>query len=160
MKHKILLSMLTAIVIFAATTSAEASIFGRLSVVWNGCSPCEPAACQPCTPMACEPIACQPCDAACDDFCGPRPFRPFGGLLVNMRARLAAHCNPCGCDVTPCQPCEPSACEPCEACASVCAPRPFGGFLTNLKAKLATARCAPMCEPCEPALCEPCAACR
>lgn len=168
MKHKIVLSMLTAIIIFAATTSAEAGIFGRLSVVWNGCNPCEPAACQPCEPIACkpcEPTVCQPnpCDVACEPCC-VRPFRPFCGLLANAKARLASlHCCPCGCEPceqVACQPCE-QACDPCDACHSCAAPcLPFNGFFLNLKAKLAASHCcAPGCAPCEP-VCEPCHPCR
>ena len=161
--------MLTALVIFAATTSAEAGIFGRLSLVWHGCAPCEPAACQPC-----EVVACDPCEAICGDLCGYRPFRPFGGLFANLKAKLAtAHCDPCGevacqaCEPIACQPCEVVACQPCEViacdpCEAVCGPRlPFNGFFLNLKAKLAAAHCAPMgCDPCEPVQCDPCDPCR
>jgi len=188
MKHKFLLSTLTAIIVFAATTTAEAGIFGRLSVVWNGCNPCEPVACMPCEPIACqpcEPIACNPCDVvACDPcapFCGDfgyRPFRPFGGFFANMRARLAAtHCGPVGCDPcepVACMPCEPIACNPCDVvacdpCEPACGPffaprpfRPFGGFFANLGARLAaTTPCCAVteCGPCEP-VCDPCASCR
>ena len=154
MKHKLVVSMLTAIVIFAASTVAEAGIFGRLSVVWNGCNPCEPIACQPC-----EPIACNPCEPICDPCaspCGILPYRPFGGFFANMKARLTSVCAP-GCD-----PCEPVVCapDPCDPCGTGCAVpfRPFGGFFIGLKSKLAFA-CAPACNPCEP-VCDPCAACR
>jgi len=179
MKHNFLLSALTAIVFFAVTTTADAGIFGRLSVVWNGCSPCEPAACQPCEPVACqpcEPIVCQPCEPICDPCeplcgdCGYRPFRPFGGFFVNLKAKLAAaHCAP-GCDPcepVACQPCEPVACEPCEPVCDPCDPcgsgfvaRPFGGFFAGLKAKLLASHCCDAgCDPCEP-VCDPCAVCR
>jgi len=165
MKYKVVLPMLTAIVIFAATTSAEAGIFGRLSVVWNGCNPCEPVACTPC-----EPIACNPCEAivndGCYDACAPggRPFRPLAGLLSNMKARMAAgRCAP-GCD--PCEPvaaapCEPIACDPCDPITVSCSPRaPFAGLFQNLRAKLATPRgCITDCDPCGPSV-DPCAACR
>ena len=178
MKHKIVLSVLAAIVIFAATTSAEAGIFGRLSVVWNGCSPCEPVACQPCEPIACEPVACQPCPPVACLPCPPvapcepcgvgcRPFRPLGGFFANAKARLAAlHCSPC--EPIACQPCEPIVCQPCEPiacnpCDVACGPRlPFNGFFLNLKARMAAActPCTPIsCAPCEP-ICEPCAVCR
>jgi len=163
--------MLTAIIIFAAATSAEAGIFGRLSVVWNGCNPCEPVACQPCEPIACQPcppVVCQPepCNP-CFDACGPRPFRPFGGFFANAKARLAAvHCGPVGCDPcepVACQPCEP-VCDPCAACNPCATPfLPFNGFFLNLKARLAATHCGPCvpigCEPCEP-VCEPCHPCR
>ena len=156
MKHKLVVSMLTAIVIFAATTVAEAGIFGRLSVVWNGCNPCEQVACQPC-----EPIACQPCEPACDPCgspCGIVPCRPFGGFFANVKSRLASVCTP-----SCCNPCEPVACEPCEPicdpCGGCAAPfRPFGGFFQCLKSKLAFP-CVNACNPCEP-VCDPCAACR
>ena len=180
MKHKFLLSALTAIVIFAATTTAEAGIFGRLSTVWNGCNPCEQVACQPCEPIACQPceMICGPCEVVCDpcgscDPCGYRPFRPFGGFFVNLKARLAvAHCatgcEPC--EQVACQPCEALACDPCEPICNGCAPcdgcnpcngpcLPFGGFFLNLKARLAAAHCAPGCDPCEP-VCDPCASCK
>ena len=179
MKHKIVVSMLAAIVIFAATTSAEAGIFGRLSVVWNGCNPCEPVACQPCEPIACvpcEPIVCQPCEPICDPCIpfGPRPFRPFGGLFAGMKARFAAvQCGPVGCEPcepVACAPCEPVVCAPCEPvcdpCAVVCAPRPFAGLFSNLRARMALSRCAPIgCDPCEPVavcepVCDPCVKCR
>jgi len=189
MKHKIVVSMLTAIVVFAASTTADAGIFGRLSVVWNGCNPCEPAACQPCERVACQPcepiacqpcqpIACQPCEAACDPCAsccdlGCRPFRPFGGFFANMKARLAAaHCGDCNpCDQAACAPCEPIACQPCEvvACdpceAACCDPcglkpfRPFGGLLAHLKAKMAVQCCDAGCDPCAP-VCDPCASCK
>ena len=165
--------MLAAIVILAATTTAEAGIFGRLSVVWNGCNPCEPIACQPCEPIACqpcEPIACQPCEPVCApcDPCGVgyRPFRPFGGFFMNLKAKFAvAHCAP-GCDPcvpVACNPCEPIACNPCEPICDPCgvpAPRflPFGGLFAGLKARHAFA-CAPGCDPCEP-VCDPCASCK
>ena len=171
MRHSFLLSLLTAIIIFAATTSAEAGIFGRLSVVWNGCNPCEQAACQPCEPIACQPCevvaaACNPCDVACDPCnmaCDYRPFRPFGGLFANLKARAAANCatgcEPC--EMVACQPCEVVACDPCDPCgAGFHQPfRPFGGLFSNLKAKLAASACAPGCDPCEPVACDPCAAC-
>jgi hypothetical protein len=165
MKHQILLSVLTAIIIFAATTTAEAGIFGRLSVVWNGCNPCEPVACQPCEVVACQPcevVACDPCESVCGDLCGYRPFRPFGGLFANMKTKLA--CQPCEvvacqpCEVVACQPCEVVACDPCEAACGPCLP--FGGFFMNLKAKLAAHHCAPGCEPCEAVMCEPCHPCK
>ena len=180
MKHQILLPMLTAFVLFAATASAEAGIFGRLSTVWNGCVPCEPVACQPCEPIACqpcEPIACQPCEPICDpcgvvcgDACGHgcRPFRPFGGLFAKLKAKhyaCAPGCDPC--EPIACQPCEPIACDPCEPvcdpCAVTCGPTfrlPFGGLFLNLKAKFAAHHCAPGCDPCEPISCLPCEACR
>jgi len=174
MKHRFLLSTLTAIIVFAATTTAEAGIFGRLSVVWNGCNPCEPVACTPCEPLACqpcEPIACDPCEPVCDpcglacDY-GYRPFRPFGGFFVGLKAKLAAsHCGPVGCD-----PCEAVACDPCavvecDPCAVACdyghAPfRPFGGFFANLGTRLAATPCCEVgCDPCEP-VCDPCVSCR
>jgi hypothetical protein len=95
---------------------------------------------------------CDPCGLGC------RPFRPFGGALVNMKARLAAvHCG------LACEPCEPVACEPCNPCDADCGGcrLPFNGFFLNLKAKMAASCCAPACAPapCEP-LCEPCAVCR
>ena len=180
MKHKFLLSALTAIIVFAATTTAEAGIFGRLSVVWNGCSPCEPVACTPCEPVACDPCAvveCDPCANTCCDY-GCRPFRPFGGLFANMKAKLAAShcCGPadCGaCEPVACVPCEPVACDPCavvecDPCAVACGDcafrpfRPFGGFFANLGARLtATTACCAVdgCNPCDP-VCDPCAACR
>ena len=166
MKYKIVLPMLAAIVIFAATTNAEAGIFGRLSVVWNGCNPCEQAAaCNPC-----EPITCNPCesifDNGCFDACGPnvRPFRPLNGVLTNLRARLAsARCAPADCN--PCEavcvaPCE-SACDPCDPISVSCNPRsPFAGLFQNLRSRMASARCATAdCNPCGPIV-EPCGACR
>ena len=165
MKHRILVPALAVLVVFAATTTAEAGIFGRLSTVWHGCAPCEPAACQPCEVVACQPcevVACQPCEAACDpcaccDPCGFRPFRPFGGLFSRLAAVKCAPacCDPC--EPVACTPCEVVACDPCEA---VCGPRlPFGGFFLNLKARLAATHCATSCDPCEPVACDPCAAC-
>ena len=177
MKHKLLLSTLTAIIVFAAATTAEAGIFGRLSVVWNGCNPCEAVACMPCEPIACNPcdaIACDPCADVCSpcDPCGSfgRPvFRPFGGFFANLGARFSAvNCGPASCD-----PCEPVACNPCEAiacdpCEPICGPfsgrpvfRPFGGFFANLGARLSatSACCAVSCDPCDP-VCDPCASCK
>jgi hypothetical protein len=173
MRHQILLSALTAIVIFAATTTAEAGIFGRLSTVWSGCNPCEPAACQPCEVVACQPCepACQPCEPMCDpcevvcgDFGTHRSFRPLGGLFANMKAKLASSsCDPC--EAAGCQPCEIVACAPCEPmcdpCESACGTRaPFSGFFTNLKAKLTAKRCDTGCDPCEAVGCDPCERCR
>ena len=162
MKHKFLLSVLTAIVFLAATTTADAGIFGRLSTVWNGCNPCLPVACMPC-----EPVACNPCDAICWDPCGPfvaRPFRPFGGLFANMGARLAAArmCDPCGpivcdpCAPVVCNPCDPVACDPC---APICGPGvrlPFNGFFLNLGSRFSARGCAIACDPCAPIVCNPC----
>ena len=170
MKHQILLPVLTAMIIFAATATADAGIFGRLSVVWNGCNPCEPAACQPCEVVACQPcevVACDPC-AACCDPCGYTPFRPFGGLFAGMKARFATPCCEVGCDPCEpiaCQPCEVVACDPCEPacdpCGVACGPcLPFGGFFLNLKARLAASHCAVGCDPCEPVACDPCHPCR
>ena len=173
MKHKFLLSALTALIIFAASTTAEAGIFGRLSVVWNGCNPCEPVACTPCEPIACDPCAVVECDPCAVTSCYT-PFRPFGGLFANLKARVAAHsCGPVGCnacDPVACAPCEPIACDPCavvecDPCAvtSCHVPfRPFGGFFANLGARLtATTACCAVdgCGPCDQ-ICEPCAACR
>ena len=174
MKHKFLLSTLTAIIVFAATTTAEAGIFGRLSVVWNGCNPCEPVACQPCEAVACQPcevVACDPCDP-CGIPGGFRPFRPFGGFFANLFAPM--QCGPVGCDPcepVACTPCEAVACQPCEVvacdpCEPACGPfigrtvfRPFGGFFANIGARLATPCCAVSCNPCEP-VCDPCASCQ
>ena len=161
MKHQFFLSALTALIVFAAASTAEAGIFGRLSVVWNGCNPCEPVACQPCEPIACNPcdvVACDPCAVACDF--GARPVRPFGGFFANAKARLATvRCAPVGCE--PCEPvaCEPVACDPCDPCATGCAPvrAPFGGFFRNL---FTPRGCVVSCDPCEPVACDPCAACR
>jgi hypothetical protein len=97
---------------------------------------------------------------------GYRPFRPFGGLFANMKARFAAaHCAPVGCDpcepVAACAPCEPIACapDPCDPCGAGVVGyrpfRPFGGLFAALKAKHA---CAPGCDPCEPVGCDPCVA--
>ena len=180
MKHKFLLSALTAIIVLVATTTAEAGIFGRLSVVWNGCNPCEPVACTPCEAVACDPCAvveCDPCADVCSDY-GYRPFRPFGGLFANMKARLVAvkcapmDCDPCEpvactpCEAVACQPCEAIACDPCEAVCDPCGSRPmlfrpFGGLFANLGARLAATPCcaAENCSPCDPA-CDPCAACQ
>jgi len=166
MKHKFLLSAVTALVVFAATATAEAGIFGRLSVVWNGCNPCEPVACMPCEPIpVCEPVVCNPCDVIACDPCGhgfaPRPFRPFGGFFANKFA--VAHCAPIACE-----PCEPIVCNPCDVvvsnpcdvvydpCATDCGPRlPFNGFFLNLKSRLSlkspccgAAACEPVCDPC------------
>jgi len=174
MKHKLLLSTLTAIIILAATTTAEAGIFGRLSVVWNGCNPCLPVACMPCEPIMCgpcEPILCDPCAPICGPFIGRPVFRPFGGFFANLGARITAvHCGPmmCGpicdpCVPVACNPCEPVACNPCEP---VCGPfigrpvfRPFGGFFSNLGARITAVHCGPICDPCIPAgvMCDPCA---
>jgi hypothetical protein len=167
MKHNFLLSALAAIVIFAAATTAEAGIFGRLSTVWNGCNPCEQvAACQPCEPIA--EVACNPCDVvACDPCasdCGLRPFRPLGGLFVNLKAKLATpccatECNPC--EAVAAQPCEP-VCDPCAADCDPCGSHmfsPFGGLFANLGAKLGSPCGAAGCEACEP-VCEPCASCK
>ncbi|MDR3181538.1 MAG: hypothetical protein LBT89_01230 [Planctomycetaceae bacterium] len=159
MKSHFLLSALAVAVIFAATSTVEAGLFGRLSVV---CSPCEPTACQPC-----EEAAIAPCDAACDpcgDVCG-RPFLPFGGFFLNLKAKLATlkACTPC--DVAACDPCEAAACDPCEAaCEPVCVGPilPFNGFFLNLKARLAAGLhpCTiSECTPCEPA-CDPCNPCK
>ena len=177
MKHKFLLSVLTAIVFLAATTSAEAGIFGRLSVVWNGCNPCVPVACMPCEPV----VVCNPCDmVACDPcapLCGPfvRPFRPFGGLFANMGARLAAarcvpmSCDPCvavacdPCAAVVCNPCDAVACDPCAPlCGPICGPTvrlPFNGFFMNLRSRLAVraAACHVACDPCAMVACDPCA---
>jgi|GEM_PF-1758569 len=168
MKHKFLLSALTALIVFAATTTAEAGIFGRLSVVWNGCNPCEPVACMPCEAVACNPcdvVACNPCDVIACDPCGhgfaPRPFRPFGGFFLNAKARLASSCAPLSCD--PCEPvasnpCDVVACDPCDPCGTGFAPRlPFNGFFRNLFAT--KAGCYTACDPCEAVACDPCAAC-
>jgi len=169
MKHKFLLSALTALIIFAATATAEAGIFGRLSVVWNGCNPCEPVACQPCEPIvACDPCAVvsvpDPCDP-CGIGCGPRPFRPFGGLFANAKARLAVSkcapidCNPCAV-VVDCDPCAVvCAPDPCDPCGTGCGPvvrLPFNGFFRNLFSS--RSGCFTDCGPCEP-VCDPCAAC-
>ena len=164
MKHQMLVSALAVLVVFAATTTADAGIFGRLSTVWHGCAPCEPVACQPCEVVACQPcevVACQPCEVVCNpcaccDSRGYRPFRPFGGLFTRLTAvRCAPVCDPC--EPIACNPCEVVACDPCEA---VCGPRlPFGGFFLNMKARLAAVKCAPVCDPCEPVACDPCAAC-
>ena len=180
MKHKFLLSALTAIIVVAATATAEAGIFGRLSVVWNGCNPCEPVACNPCEPIACNPcepiacnpcevVACDPCEPVCGDF-GYRPFRPFGGFFANLFTPVVL-CGPVSCDPcepVACSPCEPIACNPCEVvacdpCEPICGPfvgrpfRPFGGFFANLFTPVAL--CGPVsCDPCEP-VCDPCAAC-
>jgi hypothetical protein len=160
--------MLTAIVIIAATTCAEAGIFGRLSVVWNGCNPCEQAACQPCEPIVCQPCQpaeCSPCALAAPcDPCGTgcRPFRPLGGLLLNVKSRLASiHCgSACDpCEPVACQPCEAAVCDPCNPCDAGCGRLPFNGFFLNLKARMAAASCLSGCQPCEP-VCEPCAICR
>ena len=180
MKHKLLLSALTAIIFLAATTVADAGIFGRLSVVWNGCNPCLPASCMPCEPVVCNPcvpVLCDPCAPAFCDPCGPflgRPvFRPFGGFFANLGARMTAvHCGPI-CD--PCVPvavmCDPCAPVMCDPCAPACGPflgrpvfRPFGGFFANLGAKITAVHCGPMhcgpiCDPCVPVavMCDPCA---
>ena len=178
MKHRIFMSALAVLVVFAATTTAQAGIFGRLSTVWHGCNPCEPVACQPCEQAACEPVACKPCEvasacdpcAACCDPCGNRPFRPFGGFFANISARLAAtHCDAgCNaCEPVACQPCEVAACQPCEAACDPCGDAacgpclPFNGFFLNLKARLSAVHCgAASCDPCEPVQCDPCTRCR
>jgi len=169
MKHRIFVSALAVLVVLAATTTAEAGIFGRLSTVWHGCAPCEPVACQPCEPIACSPcevVVCNPCEVVCDP-CGHggfRPFRPFGGLFTRLAAvKCAPVCDPC--EPVACTPCEVVACDPCEPvcdpCAVSCGPRlPFGGFFLNLKAKFAVKhQCVTSCDPCEP-VCDPCACCR
>jgi hypothetical protein len=162
MKSHLLLTACAVAVIFAATATAEAGLFGRLSVV---CSPCEPTACQPC-----EQAAAAPCDPACDP-CGDtvcsRPFLPFGGFFLNLQAKLAAlrTYTPCA-EVAACEPCgEAAACDPCEAAcdATVCSAPflPFNGFFLNLKARLAAGLhpCTVSdCTPCEPA-CDPCNPC-
>jgi len=164
MKHKFLLSTLTAIIVFAAATTADAGIFGRLSVVWNGCNPCEQVACTPCEPLACQPCepACDPCEVVCSDY-GYRPFRPFGGFFANVRARLATPCGPDSCDPceqVACTPCEDVACDPCEPVCGVGRPfQPFGGFFTNLRARLAAPGCVTDCTPCD-AICSPCDGCQ
>ncbi|MCL2709457.1 MAG: hypothetical protein FWE95_01130 [Planctomycetaceae bacterium] len=186
MKHKLLLSTLTAIIVFAATTTADAGIFGRLSVVWNGCNPCEPVACQPCEPIACMPcepicdpcvvVACDPCDP-CGSFGYHKPFRPFGGFFANLFAAKHAcgvGCDPCEpigclpCEPIACQPCEPVcdpcvvvACDPCDPCGSFGYKpfRPFGGFFANMFAPKYGGCCDVGCDPCEP-VCEPCVSCR
>ena len=168
MKHKFLLSTLTAIIVFAVATTAEAGIFGRLSTVWNGCNPCEQVACTPCEPLACQPCepACDPCEVVCSDY-GYRPFRPFGGFLANVRARLTA-ATQCGTDCTPCEaaactPCE-AACTPCDAACDPCEPvcgdlgrpfRPLRGFFANLGSRLTPSDCSP-CD----AICSPCDGCQ
>lgn len=182
MKHQLIVSTLAALVVFAATTTAQAGIFGRLSTVWHGCNPCEPAACQPCEPIACQPcevVACDPCEPVCDpcepmcDPCGTpcayRPFRPFGGFFARLAGGPVACAVPCGdvacqpCEVVACDPCEPVCepmCDPCEVvcdpCGAPCGPfLPFNGFFMNLRARLATP-CAVGCVPCEPVACDPC----
>lgn len=175
MKRQVLLSLVAAAVIFAvSSTSAHAGMFGRLGHVFHrGCGPCTPA-CEPCQP-ACDPCeqACGPCDTACDTGCGAgycRPFRPFGGFFVRLKARMAyKHCNPCGPCESACEPCEPAcepcqpACDPCEAacdpCGATCARpfRPFGGFFAKWKYRTKCGDCSP-CGPCDP--CDPCGACK
>jgi len=143
MKKCFLLSALTAIVILAATTTADAGIFGRLSTVWNGCNPCLPVACDPCAPVACDP--CAPA------WCGPLLNRP----LFNFRPFTLA-CDPCG-PIVDCDPCLP-AWDGCSPCGPFVGPfRPFGGFFANLGARIATRRCATdLCDPCGPVACGPC----
>jgi hypothetical protein len=163
---QLVVSSLAVLFVLAATTSAQAGIFGRLSTVWNGCNPCVPVECMPCEPIACDPcvpVACDPCNG----FVGRPfvPFRPFGGLFANLGARFSmVHCGPVLCD-----PCEPVACNPCEPvcdpCAVVCGPSfplPFNGFFLNLRSRLAFGafHCGPaMCDPCTPVTCDPCAPC-
>ncbi|MDR0870819.1 MAG: hypothetical protein LBN39_08510 [Planctomycetaceae bacterium] len=172
MKRQVLLSALAAALLFAVSTTAEAGLFGRLHTI-RGCAPCEPAACQPCEQAAppCEAV-CEPCEPSCFDGCH-KPFRPFGGFFLGLKAKLDAKlhhgcvpaCEPV-CEV-PCEPCrEVAPCEEvaCDACGHHGSGPflPFGGFFLNLKAKLAAhlTPCSPcgvepVCEPCVPA-CEPC----
>lgn len=176
MKRQVILSVLAAIAIFAVTTTAQAGMFGRLSVI-RGCTPCEPACteveCDPCEKAAPCEVACDPCEVACDP-CGRRPFRPFGGFFANLKHRTACgpcapQCDPCepACDSEPaCDPCKEVACDPCGCnsggCNGPCLP--FNGFFLNLKNKLSykfascKAGCNVGCDPCEPA-CDPCNPC-
>lgn len=169
MKRQVLLSVLAAVVLLAASTTAQAGLFGRLHTI-RGCAPCEPVCEQPCEPAACQPCeaaACEPCEAACSPCDGCyKPFRPFGflaGLKAKLSAKLHHGCAPCEavCDVPACEPVCEEPCNPCDSCDS-CGHHgpflPFGGFFLNLKAKLAahlTPCSACGCQPCEP-VCEPC----